>query len=309
MAFPPLLRTRRLLTILVCLLNIILICGFLISFTIVSRCTTSIDDSCVCGEKAGILRRWAGIKLYFDSRQNGSRAAVAIPKNGVKYQSWVPVDDVEQFRSFIYPPNNVPITNYEEMITKAYKLDWPNNPDSILSDEYLTQVKKGMYMAVMTSEEYLPIRAKTLYETWGKEVDNLFFYVGEDCVVPDHLSHLPIVKLKGISDREYPPLRKAFAVLQYMYDHHLEEYNWFVRADDDMYVRTKKLTDLLRRLNPYENIYLGRAGTGRKEHARNLRLLPHERFCMGGPGIFLSAGAMIAAGPHLKNCLNAGMMK
>ena len=295
MSFSLLLRTRgqQLLILLICLLFIIVCVYSILVNSIIAF------DGCACGhvQRLETLGRWSGNRFYFnDGLQNST-------KSGREKQSLVPVDDI---KPFTYSPDNVPLANYKEVQTYAHNV---NHQAKYLRDEYLAQVKKDMYMAVMTSEEYLPIRAKTLYETWGKEVDNLFFYVGEDCVVPDHLSHLPIVKLKGISDREYPPLRKAFAVLQYMYDHHLEEYNWFVRADDDMYVRTKKLTDLLRRLNPYENIYLGRAGTGRKEHVRDLRLLPHEKFCMGGPGIFLSAGAMIAAGPHLKNCLNAGMMK
>ena len=61
------------------------------------------------------------------------------------------------------------------------------------------------------------------------------FFVGEDCNVPANLSHLPIIKLNGIQDHVYPPLKKAFAVMQYMYDHFIDQYNWFIRADDDMY--------------------------------------------------------------------------
>ena len=70
-----------------------------------------------------------------------------------------------------------------------------------------------------------------------------------------------------------------------------------------MYVRTKKLKELLTQLHPYEKVYLGRAGTGRKADLGRLRLLPHERYCMGGPGIILSMASLRRVGPHL---LNAG---
>ena len=47
---------------------------------------------------------------------------------------------------------------------------------------------------------------------------------------------------------------------------------------------------------------MGRAGARRKEDLERLELLPHERYCMGGPGVILSNGAMRGVGPHLDNC-------
>lgn len=213
-------------------------------------------------------------------------------------------EDIESLKAFLYPPDEEIIVNYKQMKKKAYRPGSRKEP-KYLREEY--SFKKQLFVGVLTQQSYLRTRAKTVYETWGKEVDKLVFFVGEDCSVPADLSYLPVVKLKGIPDNVYPPLRKAFAVMSYMYDHYVNQFDWFIRADDDMYVRTRKLSDLLSRMNPYESVYLGRAGTGRREDLNRLRLLAHERYCMGGPGIILSGEAMRKVGPHLGSCVAAGM--
>ena len=174
----------------------------------------------------------------------------------------------------------------------------------LLQQEYVH--KKMVFVGVLTQQAYLSTRAKFLYETWGNKMDKLVFFVGEDCVVPPDLSYLPVIKLKGVPDEVYPPLKKTFAVMTYMYDHFLGQYNWFIRADDDVYIRPNKLKQLLSNMAPSEKIYLGRGGTGRKEDIDRLHLLPQELYCMGGPGIILSMAALRELGPHLDMCLNAG---
>ena len=128
-----------------------------------------------------------------------------------------------------------------------------------------------------------------------------------DCNISADLSHLPIVKLEGVPDGAGPPLMKTFAMMKYMYLRHINGFHWFVRADDDMYLHAERLKDLLNQMNPYEPVYLGRPRAERKEDLERLELLPHERYCMGGPGVILSNGAMRGLGPHLDNCLDAGM--
>ncbi len=206
-----------------------------------------------------------------------------------------PPADLQALRDFLYPKDKILLKR------KGTAIGTPN----LLKEEYF--FKRRLFVGVMTREEYLPTRAKVVYETWGAEVDKVVFFVGEDCSIPPDLSHLPIVKLTGIPDNVYPPLKKAFAVMQYMYENFADRYNWFVRADDDMYVRGKKLQGLLESLNHNEKIYLGRAGTGRPEDLKRLNLLPYERYCMGGPGVFFSSAAIRGIGPHLSTCLEAIM--
>ncbi|KAJ7379558.1 Chondroitin sulfate synthase 1 [Desmophyllum pertusum] len=102
---------------------------------------------------------------------------------------------------------------------------------------------------------------------------------------------LPVVSLPGVDD-SYPPLKKSFMMLKYMHDHHIDEYEWFMRADDDVYVRNDKLVGLLRSLNSSDDIHLGQAGTGSVEERGKLHLLPGDNYCMGGPGVILSRSVL-----------------
>ena len=172
-----------------------------------------------------------------------------------------------------------------------------------LRQEY--RLRKTLFVGVLSSQMYLPTRAKAMFDTWGQDVSMLVFFVGEDCVVPSDLSHLPIIKLPGVPDAVYPPLKKAFAVMQYMYKHYVDDYDWFIRADDDFYLRGKKLTELLNMMDAGELISLGRAGEGREQDSGRLKLLKHEKYCMGGPGMIFSRGMMVALGPYLDLCLKA----
>lgn len=255
-----------------------------VSYGLGSRLESRELNDCICGDRAEELRRISKISLYV-SKINTSNSNRVIP-------STLQPQDEAQLREFLYPRNN-----------RTATFEAPEH--KFLQEEYI--FKKMIFVGVLTQQAYLSTRAKYLYDTWGKEVDGIIFFVGEDCNIPASLSHLPIVKLEGVKDNVYPPLKKTFAVMKYMHDNYLHQYNWFIRADDDMYVRTRKLKDLLATMHPYEKVYLGRAGTGRKDDLDRLHLLPHERYCMGGPGIILSMAALRNLGPHLTNCLSAGM--
>lgn len=266
---------------------------------------TEPPDGCVCGERAEELRRLAKINLYVSKLGNSSThpstAGSSSARGNTNSSRGFPSRPLEpgeeaELREFLYPKA------LDSSNRSAPLLGEPEH--KLLQDEYL--FKRTLFVGVLTQQAYLETRAQHLYETWGREVDRLMFFVGEDCEVPASLSHLPIVKLEGIEDKVYPPLKKTFAVMKYMYDHFLHQYNWFVRADDDMYVRTAKLKELLSQMHPYEKVYLGRSGTGRKDDLERLHLLPHERYCMGGPGIILSMAALRNLGPHLTSCLSAG---
>ena len=180
------------------------------------------------------------------------------------------------------------------------KLETPRR----LSKEY--KMHKKLLIAVVTAEKYLPTRAKAVYETWGREATQVLFFVGSNCNTDRaDLKGLPIVKLSGVADDSYPPQRKVFAMLKYVGEHYVDQFSWFLRADDDVYVRSKKLEVLLDTLNPNDRIYLGRGGLGKEHDMDRIGLLRHECYCMGGPGIVLSNAALRAITPFLDHCLAA----
>lgn len=96
-------------------------------------------------------------------------------------------------------------------------------------------------------------------------------------------------------------------MLHYMYEHYIDKFEWFLRADDDVFIKPDKLEKFLRRVDSTKaqfigellesNIYYiikywsgssGQAGRGNNEEFGLLSLEFDENFCMGGPGIIMS---------------------
>lgn len=159
--------------------------------------------------------------------------------------------------------------------------------------------KQLIFVGVMTAEKFLDNRAKAVYETWGNTLPGaLAFFSSSNSRRTD----LPVVSLKNVDD-SYPPQRKSMMMLKYMHDNFIDKYEWFMRADDDVYVRTDKLEKFLRTLNSTEDLYLGQAGTGRQDEKGMLGLGWGDNFCMGGPGVILSSSTLRKVVPYLEYCL------
>lgn len=97
--------------------------------------------------------------------------------------------------------------------------------------------KHFLYVGVMTAKKYLDSRAVAAYKTWVPDIPGkveFFSSHGSDSVPLPF--PLPMVSLPGVDD-SYPPQKKSFMMLKYMHDHYLDKYEWFMRADDDVYIR------------------------------------------------------------------------
>jgi chondroitin sulfate synthase len=88
-----------------------------------------------------------------------------------------------------------------------------------------------------------------------------------------------------------------------MYDHYGDQFEYFMRADDDLYVRTDRLAEFLRSIDSKELHFIGQAGRGSHAEEGSLNLANNENFCMGGPGILFSLPALAKVVPHVTECL------
>ncbi|XP_072201509.1 chondroitin sulfate synthase 1 [Excalfactoria chinensis] len=157
-----------------------------------------------------------------------------------------------------------------------------------------------LFVGVMTAQKYLRSRAVAAHRTWSKSIPGkveFFSSEGSDTSIP-----IPIVPLPGVDD-SYPPQKKSFMMLKYMHDHYLDKYEWFMRADDDVYIKGDKLENFLRSLNSSEPLFLGQTGLGTTEEMGKLALEPGENFCMGGPGVIMSREVLRRMVPHIGECL------
>uniref|UniRef100_H2Z1X9 Hexosyltransferase n=1 Tax=Ciona savignyi TaxID=51511 RepID=H2Z1X9_CIOSA len=172
----------------------------------------------------------------------------------------------------------------------------------------LTDRNHFLYVGVLTAQKYLTTRGRAIRHTWAPHVPGkVEFYVGEnvDDVDDGAGDALPLVRLQSVQDDVYPPQKKSFLLLKRMYDAYLNSgYQWFMRADDDVYVNTEKLEMFLRRLNSSEPVYLGQTGLGNAEERGRLSLMHGENYCMGGPGMIFSREVLRRVGPHIRECVH-----
>ncbi|XP_061669404.1 chondroitin sulfate synthase 1 isoform X2 [Syngnathoides biaculeatus] len=157
-----------------------------------------------------------------------------------------------------------------------------------------------LFVGVMTAQKYLNSRAVAAHRTWAQSIPGrveFFSSEGSDTSAP-----VPVVALSGVDD-SYPPQKKSFMMLKYMHDHYLDKYEWFMRADDDVYVKGERLESFLRGLNSSAPVFLGQTGMGARDELGKLALEPGENFCMGGPGVIMSREVLRRVVPHVRQCL------
>ena len=169
-----------------------------------------------------------------------------------------------------------------------------------LQEELGANMKQPLFVGVVTSKKLLSTRGVAINNTWARQLGpNLQFFSSEGTVPPPGL---PVVGLPGTDDT-YPPQKKVYRMLKYMYDHYINQYSWFMRADDDLYVRVGPLVEFLSSLDPSSDLYIGQPGIGKPDDWERIQLYPNEHYCMGGPGVVLSRSLLVKLAPHLEECL------
>ncbi|XP_078687035.1 chondroitin sulfate synthase 1-like [Branchiostoma floridae x Branchiostoma belcheri] len=161
-----------------------------------------------------------------------------------------------------------------------------------------------VYVGVMTAKKHLDNRVVAAQETWVRDVPGKveFFSSAEsEGAAPKGAS---VVALKGVTD-VYPPMKKSFLMLKYMYDHYVDRFDWFIRADDDVYIKGDRLGRFLRSVDARERpLAVGQAGYGRPEDRAAMRFEPRQNYCMGGTGVLFSRETLRRVGPHIAWCLH-----
>ena len=128
-------------------------------------------------------------------------------------------------------------------------------------------------------------------KTWGKLMPKLEFFSA-----PSKSKHgLAVVNFR----RFLSPSEESLSHVEILHDKYI--YDW--RSDDDVYVRVPELLQFLSNLDPSEDLYIGSPGMGKKEDLARIKLMEHERYCMGGPGVIFSRSLLKKLVVHLEDCL------
>ncbi|XP_068241284.1 glycoprotein-N-acetylgalactosamine 3-beta-galactosyltransferase 1-like [Palaemon carinicauda] len=118
--------------------------------------------------------------------------------------------------------------------------------------------------------------------TWGKRCDKLVIF--SDRIDMDFES----VKLNGVLEGRKFLWGKTREALKYLYDHYLNEFHWFYKADDDTYVVVENLRYLLTAYDPEFPIALGERALVKGDITRS--------YLAGGSGYVLSKRALMIYG-------------
>jgi len=129
---------------------------------------------------------------------------------------------------------------------------------------------------IMTGPQNHETKARHVKATWGKRCNKLIFMSSQEDPT------LPAIKLNVTEGRDnlWGKTKQAF---EYVYKHHLDDADWFVKADDDTYMIIENLRYLLKNKNSSTPIFFG----------HKFKPYVSQGYFSGGAGYVLSKEAVI----------------
>ncbi|XP_072109512.1 glycoprotein-N-acetylgalactosamine 3-beta-galactosyltransferase 1-like isoform X2 [Mobula birostris] len=128
---------------------------------------------------------------------------------------------------------------------------------------------------VMTGPQNLATKAKHVKATWAKKCNVVLFMSSEEN------KDFPTVGL-GVKEGRDQLYWKTIKAFHYVFEHHLNEADWFLKADDDTYVIVENLRWLLSKYSPDQPIFFG----------RKFKPFVKQGYMSGGAGYVLSKEAV-----------------
>ncbi|XP_052852825.1 glycoprotein-N-acetylgalactosamine 3-beta-galactosyltransferase 1 isoform X2 [Drosophila gunungcola] len=128
---------------------------------------------------------------------------------------------------------------------------------------------------VLTSPKTHHSKAIHIQRTWGTRCNKLIFMSSK----ADKELGTVVLKVREGYSNLWPKTR---ASLQYVYNHHFRNYDWFLKADDDTYVIMENLRAFLYAYSPSSPVYFG----------NKFRSNVKEEYMSGGAGYVLSKMAL-----------------
>ncbi|GCB61058.1 hypothetical protein scyTo_0012849, partial [Scyliorhinus torazame] len=128
---------------------------------------------------------------------------------------------------------------------------------------------------VMTGPQNLATKAKHVKATWSKKCNVVLFMSSEED------KDFPTVGL-GVKEGRDQLYWKTIKAFHYVYEHHLNDADWFMKADDDTFVVVDNLRWLLSKYSPDQPIFFG----------RKFKPYIKQGYMSGGAGYVLSKEAL-----------------
>ncbi|KAG5667440.1 hypothetical protein PVAND_015420 [Polypedilum vanderplanki] len=139
---------------------------------------------------------------------------------------------------------NHPIKNFP-----TFEVKYEAKYDTKLADELVKNVR--IFCWILTHPKNHKTKIPHMKATWARRCDKLVIFSTEtDKDDPD------IVALSNLNGREHLWNKTKYA-MKYVYENHINDADWFVRADDDNYFIVENLRHKLSQYNPKMSVFIG----------------------------------------------------
>ncbi|CAJ1077532.1 glycoprotein-N-acetylgalactosamine 3-beta-galactosyltransferase 1 [Xyrichtys novacula] len=154
--------------------------------------------------------------------------------------------------------------NYSQHVHSGENLTKPSN-----------QTQKVRILCwIMTGPLFLESRTRHIRATWAKRCDKTLY-------MSSVKTAFPTVGL-NVSEGRKNLYWKTIGAFRYIYKHHMDDADWFLKADDDTYIVVENLRYLLSKFDTEKPLYLG----------RKFRPFVKKGYMSGGAGYVLSKEAL-----------------
>lgn len=197
-------------------------------------------------------------------------------------------------------PNSISSVNYAEESEEdfeprivPYEQTMPSEPKKVFRAKYVSTelgMRERLFVGVLTSKNTINSLAVAVNRTISHHLDPVVFFTGS------HSRKVPHGMLV-VSHGDERQIWNMFQTVRYVYEHFINEYDWFYFVQDDTYTEADRVKALVGHLSMDRELYMGRP-----EEFIGGEL--NGQYCYGGFGYLLSRTLLLRLQPFLENCRN-----
>lgn len=196
-------------------------------------------------------------------------------------------------------PNSISSVNYAESEEDfeprivPYEQSIPSEPKKLFRAKYVSTelgIRERLFVGVLTSKTTINSLAVAVNRTISHHLDPVVFFTG---LYNRKVPHGMFV----VSHGDERLIWNMFQTVRYIYNHFIDEYDWFYLVQDNTYTEADRIKELVRHLSMDRELYMG--------HPEEfLGGLMQGRYCSGGFGYLLSRTLLLKLQPFLEHCIN-----